>query len=117
MARPRLEIGAWGVIRIKEITPPGTPKRDQKHEASAQFRRRDGSYTRMRRTRPTGPRAEADLTKAMVAEAQKIKAEQLSRDTKVSKVIDLWLTELRAQVARDDAAANTYSQYRTNANK
>lgn len=58
MARPRIEIGTYGTIKLDEI-------RDEWHRARAYYRFSDGKLKQVERFDTTGPKAKARLVKAL----------------------------------------------------
>ncbi|PXY33598.1 hypothetical protein BAY59_10985 [Prauserella coralliicola] len=104
MARPPLEIGTYGEIKVTEL-PNG------KHEAHARFRMSDGSVKQVRRRGKTKTAATNALKKAMVRLADEVKGEEISPDTRFNHVADLYLAELRDQAELGEISHNSVRLY------
>jgi integrase len=109
MGRPRTEIGTVGRIKVKLISQPD--EKPARWEASGRYRRKDGSVSRMRRTRSTEAKAEAALKTAIRDYGDSARGDVINGDTPYTKLTELWLKELKGQVERGEVAPNTYRSY------
>lgn len=116
MARPRTKPGSWGVINTVCLNP-NAPRRKQRWEASARYRREDGSYTRMRCTRGTSARAEEDLKDAMKDAAKHASDGHLDATSTFRQGAELWLAELREQADAGEFSATSIRNYRQSLTK
>jgi integrase len=99
MARPRLDLGTFGKIRVTGA--------DGRYRARCKFRDWDGYVRGIERYAETEAKAERAL-KAALALRQKAGPLALNARTSVADLIDEWLTELDD----DDLSVGTRQQYR-----
>ncbi len=108
MARPRTDIGTYGRINVREVTP-GV------HEARARFRLRNGRLKPVKRRAASKTAAERALKAAMAKLANEASSKTINVETRFGLVIDLWLTEFRAKVERGERAAKSLYDYEDSA--
>lgn len=105
MARPRTEIGTYGRINTKLISP-GT------WEARARFRGADGRLKPVKRSGPTKTKAENKLKKALLEMAQSLNDATINRDTKFQALGEAWYAEVKAEVKNGPRSPLSVQGYR-----
>lgn len=103
--RPRTDIGTYGTIRIREVRP-GV------HEARARFRLRNGRLKDVTRRGKSGAAAERTLKKALAEMADEVAGRQINGDTRMARVMDLWLSAFEEKVRLGKRAEKSLYDYR-----
>lgn len=106
MGRPRTDIGTFGKISIREISP-GV------HEARTRFRLRNGRSKPVSRRGKTGPTAERRLKKALAALADEVAGKEINGDSPMARVMDLWLATFEEKVTLGKRASKSLYDYRS----
>lgn len=104
MGRRPMRPGTWGHIHVKLLGP-------KKHEASAWYKDRGGKLRRIRRTAQSKTAAEDDLKEALSKIGDEVRSGDITPDTRVSRVAELWMQSLREDVAAGTVAPNTVRIY------
>lgn len=110
MARPRTEIGTYGRINTKQISP-------HVWEARARFRGADGRLKPVKRSGPTKTKAENKLKKALLEMAQSLNDATINRNTKFQALGEAWYTEVKIEVDDGTKSPNSLQSYRSTLNK
>ncbi len=105
MPRPPLPIGTYGVIRTKEVAP-------KTWEATARFRTADGRLKRVGRIGRSKADAETRLKKAMTTLAAEVRGDEISGDTRMKRIAEMWVAELDREANLGDRSPNTVRHYR-----
>lgn len=105
MGRPPLPLGSWGRITRTELAPG-------RWQARARFRDFDGVTRQVKANGPTGAAAERRLVAELTERTTPV-GEDVTRETRLSLLVDLWLAE------REDAgrAEGTLARYRETASR
>ncbi|MFD2419972.1 tyrosine-type recombinase/integrase [Amycolatopsis pigmentata] len=106
MPRPPLPIGTYGVIRTKLIAP-------KTWEASARFRMADGRLKRVGRTGRSKADAVTRLKKAMTTLAAEVRGDEISGDTRMKRIAEMWTAELDREANLGDRSPGTVRNYRS----
>lgn len=101
--RPR-PIGTWGKITVKQIGP-------KKYEAYARYRDVDGKLKPMQRVGDSKTEAEDNLKTALNEVVSTFGSATLDRHSRLKKVAEAWLQELREDTAAGDFASGTLRSY------
>src|SRR3989440_1693641 len=101
MARPPLPIGTWGKIRTEKLGP-------NRHCARARFRDYDGVTRDVQATGPTGPAAIRAL-QAKLGDRIAPNDDEITRETYVNTLADLWLAEIIAEERITPQTIDTYT--------
>jgi integrase len=110
MGRPRTEIGTYGRIHTKRISP-------HTWEARARFRFADGHLRPGKRSGPTKTQAENKLKKALLELAQSLNDAAINRTTKFQALGEKWYAEIEAEVKNGNKSPNSLKGYRSILNK
>ncbi|KSU52856.1 site-specific integrase [Microbacterium enclense] len=102
MARPPMPVGTWGTINRVQLGPG-------QWVARARFRDYDGVTRIVERGGPSGQKAENALKEALRDRAR-LPAEDLTPETRLSRVVEEWTKELE----RRDVSDGTKDLYRRN---
>jgi integrase len=102
MARPPLPIGTWGNIRTEKLAA-------NRHVARARFRDYDGTTRDVEATGITGPAAIRAL-QAKLRDRIAPNDDEITRETRVNTLADLWLDEL---IAEERVTPQTIDRYTT----
>lgn len=102
MARPVLPIGTWGKIRTEKLGP-------NRYCARTRFRDYDGKTRDVEATDTTGPAAIRAL-KEKLRDRVTPNDDEITRETHVSTLADLWIEEITAE---ERVAPQTINNYRT----
>lgn len=86
MARPELPVGTWGKIRTERLGP-------KRFRARTRFRDYDGKTRDVEATDTTGPAAIRAL-KVKLRDRSAPSNDEITRDTRVTKLAELWLEEI-----------------------
>lgn len=105
MPRPPLPIGTYGVIRIRSIAP-------KKWKAIAQFRMADGRIKTVSRIGGSKTNAENRLKEAMTTLAAEVRGGEISGDTRMKRIAEMWTAELDREAKLGDRSPNTVRHYR-----
>jgi integrase len=105
MPRPPMPIGTYGVIRTRLIAP-------KTYEATARFRMADGRLKRVGRVGRSKAAAEANLRSAMTHLATEVRSGELSPDTRIARIAEMWIDELDREARVGDRAHGTVRHYR-----
>ncbi len=105
MARPRTEIGTYGRINTKQVSP-------HVWEARARFRGADGRLKPVKRSGPTKTQAENKLKKALLEMAQSLNDSAINRNTKFQTLGEAWYAEFEAEVQAGTRSPNSLRSYR-----
>lgn len=108
MARPRTEIGTFGNINIREVSPGVW-------EARARFRMRNGRLRPVKRRGASRTAAERKLKAAMAKLANEAASKTINVETRFGVVVDLWLAEFRRKVERGERATKSLYDYEDSA--
>lgn len=108
MARPRTDIGTYGRINVREVSPG-------LHEARARFRLRNGRLKPVKRRGTSKTAAERALKAAMAKLANESSSKTINVETRFTVVIDLWLAEFKKKVERGDRAHKSLYDYQDSA--
>lgn len=103
--RPRTEIGTYGDIGVRELG-------DGKYVARTRFRARNGRLIDVTRRGPSQAAARRNLKKALTELADEAAGKEITGDTRLSRVMDLWLADLQEKVTLGKRAAKTFYDYR-----
>ena len=103
MARPPLPIGTWGKIRRKQLS-------STKWQARARFRDYDGVTRDVEAWGGTGAAAERALLEAL-SKRTTSQGEDITPDTRISRVAELWLDELTAEERLAPQSIDSYRSY------
>jgi integrase len=102
MARPPLPVGTWGKIRTEQLGP-------NRFCARARFRDYDGTTRDVEATGTTGPAAVRAL-QAKLRDRIAPNDDEITRETRVNTLADLWLDEL---IAEERVTPQTIDRYTT----
>ncbi len=102
MARPELPVGTWGTIRTETVAA-------NRYRARARFRDYDGKTRDVEAAGATGPAAVRAL-KIKLRDRATPNDDDINRETRISKLADLWIEEITAE---QRLAAQTIDRYRT----
>lgn len=105
MGRPRTDIGTYGRIHTKQISP-------HTWEARTRFRFADGRLRPVKRTGPTKAKAEARLKKRLLELVQSLNDTTINRDTKFRALGEAWYAEVKAEVDAGIKSPNSAQNYR-----
>ncbi|MGW5557580.1 tyrosine-type recombinase/integrase [Micromonospora sp. NPDC003944] len=100
MARPPLPIGTWGNIRIEKLAP-------NRFCARARFRDYDGKTRDVEAVGTTGPAATRAL-KEKLRDRATPNDDEITRDTHISTLADLWVEEVTAEERISPQTINNY---------
>lgn len=101
MARPRTEIGTYGRIHTRQVSP-------HTWEARARFRGADGRLKPVKRSGPTKTKAENKLKKALLELALALNDSTINRDTKFQALGEKWYAEVKAESGRSPLSLQGY---------
>src|SRR5512142_392894 len=101
MARPPLPIGTWGTIRTEKLGPG-------RFCAHARFRDYDGKTRDVEATDTTGPAAVRAL-KEKLRDRVTPNDDEITRDTHVRTLADLWIEEVTAEERLTPQTINNYT--------
>lgn len=104
VGRPRTEIGTYGEIKVSVSGPPFT--------ARARFRLRNGRLKDVTRSGPSKNQATRRLKKALTQLADEVAGKNINGDTRMTHVMDLWLTSFEEKVALGKRAHKSLYDYR-----
>jgi integrase len=104
MPRPPLDVGTYGSINVRELRP-------KRHEARARFRMADGRLKLVRRVGTSPASATASLKRAMSALVGELGGAEVSGDTRVKSIADLWHAEIEREASIGDRSHNTVRIY------
>lgn len=104
MGRPSLPLGTYGRIRFEPL-PSG------KVLARCRVRDHDGKLRNVKRVGRTEAEAERLLKQALADRGRRGSDTELTRDSKVDKLIDLYIAELEARVEEGDLSPDTLRPY------
>lgn len=105
MARPPLEVGTYGEINTVEITPG-------RCFAETRFRMANGRAKRVRRYSKTKAAAERALKKRLKILADEVTGGAINGDTRMEKVIGLWVKEIEREAEKEVIARSTVRMYK-----
>lgn len=105
MARRPLPPGTHGEITAKQISA-------KRWEARCRFRQADGTYIRPRRVGTGKEDAKEQLRKALVKLAEEVRGGEISRDSRMRHIYDLWVADLDFKVKTGDLKANSAYRYK-----
>ncbi len=105
MGRPPLPLGAYGKIKIWKEGPTWL--------ARAKFRDFDGAARWVKRSGKTKAAAERELKAALADRQRPVKRAQITPNTKIEKVAELWLTEVERAVEAGTKSPGTLDTYRS----
>ncbi|XVV05477.1 site-specific integrase [Actinosynnema sp. CA-248983] len=105
MARPPLPVGTYGEIRCYEL-PSG------KFRAIANYRDYDGVTRPVERVGKTETKARDRLREALRDRGRVDAASEITPDTKVSALAEVWFAEIAEEVAEGKKSPDTGRQYR-----
>jgi integrase len=103
--RPPLPIGSWGAIYTEELAPG-------RWMARAQFRDADGITRTVKRHGTTESKAKTALRKALAERRDTALGEEISPDTKMAQIGELWLREFERLVEQGSRSPTSLDQYR-----
>ncbi len=106
MPRSPLDVGTYGVIKVKKIG-------QQRHEARARFRMDDGSLKLVSRVGRSDADATAKLKRAMTELVAESHSDDISANTRMKKIADMWHEEITREAAIGDRSHNTVRNYRS----
>jgi hypothetical protein len=105
MPRPPLPLGTYGKIK--------TWKEGDAWLARAQFRDFDGIVRPVKRSGKTKAAAERALRTALVERQAPVKQSEITAQTKIEQVAELWLAEIEQAVDAGSKSPSTLDAYRT----
>jgi integrase len=105
MPRPPLPLGTYGKIK--------TWQEDKTWLARAQFRDFDGIVRPVKRSAKTRAAAERELKTALAERQMPSKQSEITAQTKIEKVAELWLAEIEQAVNGGSKSPSTLDTYRT----
>jgi hypothetical protein len=105
MPRPPLPLGTYGKIK--------TWHDGKTWIARAKFRDHDGTVRLVKRSGSTKAAAERALRASLVERQTPVKRAQITAETRVEKVAELWLTEVEQAVDADSKSPGTLDAYRS----
>ena len=105
MARPPTPIGTHGNIKKKKLA-------NGRCKAETRFRMADGSYPRIMRTGRTLTEAENRLKTALNELGKEVRGGEVSRETRMRRVAELWLAELERDETLGTVSHGTVRNYR-----
>jgi integrase len=105
MPRPPLPLGTYGKIK--------TWQEGKIWLARAQFRDFDGIVRPVKRSAKTKAAAERELKTALAERQMLVKRSEITAQTKIEKVAELWLAEIRQAVDGGSKSPSTLDTYRT----
>src|SRR5947209_17505179 len=105
MPRPPLPLGTYGKIK--------TWHEGKAWIARAQFRDYDGTVRPVKRSGRTKAAAERTLRAALVERQTPVKRAQISAETNVEKVAELWLADIEQAVNAGSKSPGTLDAYRS----
>jgi integrase len=105
MPRPPLPLGTYGKIK--------TWKEGKTWLARAQFRDFDGIVRPVKRSAETKAAAERKLKTALADHQMPVKQSEITAQTKIEKVAELWLAEIERAVDGGSKSPSTLDTYRT----
>lgn len=105
MARPRLPIGTYGEIRCY-------PTENGKVRAVTNYRDYDGVTRPVERTGTTNAKAMARLKEALRDRGRIDASAEITKETKLKAVAELWFQDIDAEVKSGKKSPNTGRQYR-----
>jgi integrase len=108
VARPRTDIGTYGRINVREVSP-GV------FEARARFRLRNGRLRPVKRRASSRTAAERALKKAMAKLADEVSGRAINGETRFGHVIDLWIADFKTKVERGERAHKSLYDYQDSA--
>lgn len=106
MARPRTDIGTYGSIHYITINPSTV-------EARAWYRHRNGRLRLVGRRGPSKTAATRALKKALADLSTHTTSKTVTADTRMARVMDLWLESVLQKVHLGKRADKTYQEYRS----
>jgi integrase len=104
MGRPPMPIGSYGKITTKQLEP-------KKWRAYARYRDSDGRLKPMQRIGTSKTNAENKLKEALGKVNDDIHSSTLDKNTRLKKVAESYLQELREETAAGEISANTLRNY------
>jgi integrase len=105
MPRPPLPLGTYGKIK--------TWQEGKIWLARAQFRDFDGIVRPVKRSAKTKAAAERELKTALAERQMPVKRSEITAQTKIEKVAELWLAEIQQAVDGGSKSPSTLDTYRT----
>jgi hypothetical protein len=105
MPRPPLPLGTYGKIK--------TWQEGKTWLARAQFRDFDGIVRPVKRSAKTKAAAERELKTALAERQMPAKQSEITAQTKIEKVAELWLVEFEQAVNGGSKSPSTLDTYRT----
>ncbi len=105
MPRPPLPLGTYGKIK--------TWQEGKIWLARAQFRDFDGIVRPVKRSAKTKAAAERELKTALAERQMPLKQSEITAQTKIEKVAELWLAEIKQAVDGGSKSPSTLDTYRT----
>ena len=105
MPRPPLPLGTYGKIK--------TWHDGKTWIARAKFRDHDGTVRLVKRSGSTKAAAERALRASLVERQTPVKRAQITAETRVEKVAELWLTEVEQAVDAGSKSPGTLDAYRS----
>ncbi|MER5672567.1 site-specific integrase [Pseudonocardia alni] len=105
MARPPLPIGTHGRIRIYKLGP-------KRYRARTQFRDHDGVIRHVERVGSSSAGAEQTLLTALRDRGRATRSGEISADSTVRELGELWLSEIERAVSLGKRSPNTLALYR-----
>jgi integrase len=105
MARPPLPVGTHGRIRVYQLGP-------KRYRARTQVRDHDGVIREIERTAPSRAAAENRIREAVRDRARAARDGEITPETTVRALGELWLAEIDRAVALGKRSPNTVHQYR-----
>jgi hypothetical protein len=105
MPRPPLPLGTYGKIKTWE--------EGKAWLARAQFRDFDGIVRPVKRSGKTKAAAERELKAALVDRQRPVKESEITTQTTIDKVAELWLAEIEQAVNAGSKSPSTLDAYRT----
>lgn len=103
--RPRTEIGTYGDIKVRDVG-------GGKFVARTRFRARNGRLLDVTRRGPSQAAARRALKKALTELVDDAAGKEITGDTRMTRVMDLWLADLKEKVDLGKRAAKTFYDYR-----
>lgn len=104
MPRPPLPLGTWGRIRRKQVAP-------RQFQARARFRDHDGRTRDVEARGSTAGAAERALLEMLRDRAAAPSGNEITRDTRFSRLAEMWLDEI---IAEGRLAPQTINRYEDN---
>ncbi|ALG06809.1 tyrosine-type recombinase/integrase [Kibdelosporangium phytohabitans] len=105
MARRPLPPGTHGEITATKIGA-------KRWEARCRFRQADGTYIRPRRVGTGKENAKENLREALVKLAEEVRGGEISRDSRMAHIYNLWAKDVDLRVETGDLKANSGYRYK-----